>query len=47
MDEKVIIQTIIDKIKRGELTLDQVPTQWRVKVQDQLDKIAESTPTQD
>jgi hypothetical protein len=36
MDEKVIIQTIIEQIKRGELTLDQVPTQWRVKVEEKM-----------
>lgn len=47
MNEQVIIQTIIEQIKSGAITIDQVPELWRVKVQDQLDKIAESTPTQD
>lgn len=36
MDEKVIIQAIIDKLKRGEITLEQVPTQWRVKVEETM-----------
>lgn len=36
MDEKLIIQTIIDKINKGELTLEQVPTQWRVKVEEKM-----------
>lgn len=36
MDEKLIIQTIIDKINKGELTLEQVPEVWKIKVEQKL-----------
>ena len=36
MEDKIVIQLFVDKIKRGEITLEQVPIGWRDKVQEKL-----------
>ena len=36
MEDKVIIDLFVGKIKRGEMTLEQVPIGWRDKVQLEL-----------
>ena len=37
MDNKIIIQTFVNAIKSGKLTLENVPTDYKVQVQEILD----------
>ena len=38
MDDKIIIQTFVNAIKSGKLTLDDVPTDYKVQVKETIDK---------
>lgn len=37
MDDKVIIDLFVEKINKGEMTLEQVPIGWKAKVAEYLD----------
>ena len=38
MNELIIIQTFVNAIKSGKLTLDDVPTDYKVQVKETIDK---------
>ena len=40
MDDKIIIQTFVNAIKSGKLTLDDVPTDYKVQVEEKLNEQA-------
>lgn len=38
MEEKVIIEQLINEIKNGKITLEEIPEVWRVKVEEKLER---------
>jgi len=39
MDEKLIIDSLVQSIKDGKFTIEQVPEQWREKVQEKVNEV--------
>lgn len=37
-DEKVVIATLVNEIRKGTLVIDNVPIGWQTRVQNELDK---------